>query len=149
MNRATVVLDRTAQALAVDRDRAQRRGRRIVVVGVLFGRGLLGRIGRNLDPRPPGVELADDDLVDDRVELVTLDRPQHALDGGERGSDQASAPWRTPGVEATEQLFIEVLRPLGDLGRVVAAREHRCRAHEEDRGELVADAPGLSVVGDL
>ena len=52
-------------------------------------------------------------------------------------------------MEATEQLCVKGARPLGDLGRVVAAREHRCRADEEYQGELVADASGLSVVRDL
>ncbi len=121
VDRATVVLDRTTQALGIDRDRPKRRCRRILVVGVLFGRDLLGYLGRCLDPFPPGRELADDDLVDHRVELVTLDRPQHPLDGGERRSNESSGLWRATGVEAHQQLLVQVFRPLSSVGQLRAS----------------------------
>ncbi len=69
-----VVLDRTSQALAVDRDRPQRRRRRIVVVGILFAWVLLGHLGRCLDPSPPGIELANEAFVDGRLLVLSHGR---------------------------------------------------------------------------
>lgn len=108
---------------------------RVVVVVVVV-------VGRSSRPHLVGERLADE-----LVERFAVDVSQCPLDRRYRRGDQASAARASPQMQAQAQLVGKVGGPLGDLGRVVVPGEHRNRAHDQDRRKLVANALGLSVIG--